>query len=150
MLLYYFYFWLLVRIFSLYTLSYNLFVKKQININLLYLIFNYLYLLIIFILDDSLLNIKYSFLLYLDLFTGIYSIYNNFIIYGLLNISQFLIILIYHFYKKMIIDKNDICWICHMNNSDDKFSTSCKKHFFHKKCLEKWLLNGNGCPICRI
>ena len=44
---------------------------------------------------------------------------------------------------------DNICGICFENNSNDKYSTSCKKHFYHKDCLVRWLVNGKGCPMCR-
>lgn len=50
----------------------------------------------------------------------------------------------------MISDDNKECSICldYMNISADVFVLTCK-HEFHKKCLQRWCLENNICPICR-
>ena len=43
----------------------------------------------------------------------------------------------------------DMCGICleEMINTEDLYRAHCK-HKFHKACLERWLKEGNRCPLC--
>lgn len=44
------------------------------------------------------------------------------------------------------------CSICYykIKNSNQKKVLSCKAcHAFHQKCIWKWLVNNNTCPLCR-
>lgn len=45
--------------------------------------------------------------------------------------------------------EQDICSICLcvLFNSDNLI-TSCK-HTFHKKCINRWIIQNNNCPLCR-
>ena len=54
------------------------------------------------------------------------------------------------------IKKNDIicsesCLICMDNYKCNQFKRTLPncKHYFHKKCIDKWLKNKASCPICR-
>ena len=42
------------------------------------------------------------------------------------------------------------CSICLDNYKiDDKISILSCEHFFHKKCLDQWLIKKEECPLCR-
>jgi len=46
---------------------------------------------------------------------------------------------------------NEICFICmdyYKCNEYKRILPSCK-HYFHKKCIDKWLKQKASCPICR-
>ncbi|CAD8065627.1 unnamed protein product [Paramecium sonneborni] len=54
--------------------------------------------------------------------------------------------------KKIVYNKQkDVCSIC--QNDIVKFEKirelKCK-HFYHSKCIKKWLINEKKCPICQI
>tara|TARA_Y100000022_G_C12947029_1_gene238597 strand:- start:41 stop:397 length:357 start_codon:yes stop_codon:yes gene_type:complete len=49
---------------------------------------------------------------------------------------------------KQIKNLNEICIIC-MEEGNKKFIKLNCEHFFHKKCLKKWIINNNSCPLCR-
>ena len=50
--------------------------------------------------------------------------------------------------------KNDLCGICmekfedDVDNGNNVVNLDCK-HYFHHKCLEKWIFKKPTCPICR-
>ena len=48
----------------------------------------------------------------------------------------------------MMSDDNKECSICLEEMSNDILILSCK-HEFHKKCVQRWCLENNICPICR-
>lgn len=53
--------------------------------------------------------------------------------------------------KKDDIILNETCFICMDNykcNEYKRILPSCK-HYFHKKCIDKWLKQKASCPICR-
>jgi hypothetical protein len=61
-------------------------------------------------------------------------------------------------YKKIkegdiLLDKLDICSICHDNYKMNEFKRELNicGHIFHKKCIDKWFLNNTNleCPLCR-
>ena len=46
---------------------------------------------------------------------------------------------------------NETCFICMEKYECNEFKRllpSCK-HYFHKKCIDKWLKNKASCPVCR-
>lgn len=44
---------------------------------------------------------------------------------------------------------NDICSICLDDTKNSvNYKTQCN-HYFHKKCLDEWLIKSKTCPICR-
>lgn len=45
-------------------------------------------------------------------------------------------------------DDNKECSICLEEMSTDFFILTCK-HEFHKRCVQRWCLENNICPICR-
>lgn len=45
-------------------------------------------------------------------------------------------------------ESNNICIICY-NNTSDMCCKQCKNYYFCFNCIFKWILTGNGCPICR-
>ena len=59
--------------------------------------------------------------------------------------------------KSIYIKKNDNhinqnCSICldNLNYKQYKRILPNCNHYFHKKCIDKWLLKNSNCPICRI
>jgi hypothetical protein len=58
--------------------------------------------------------------------------------------------------KSEKIKKNDNvlseqCFICMDNYNENQFKRilpNCK-HYFHKKCIDKWIKKNSSCPICR-
>ena len=44
---------------------------------------------------------------------------------------------------------NKICSICLNNICEKKIIQTKCNHFFHEKCLKKWLKLRNMCPLCR-
>ena len=58
-------------------------------------------------------------------------------------------------YKKIkkcdgLLKNNEECIICQENYklNEGKRILPCK-HTFHKKCVDKWFINNNECPMCR-
>jgi hypothetical protein len=53
-----------------------------------------------------------------------------------------------HSVKKI---QNKQCSICLENipKYDKKITLECK-HYFHSKCILKWLIDNNTCPTCRV
>jgi hypothetical protein len=48
-----------------------------------------------------------------------------------------------------IINK-DYCKICYQDFNIKEYKRNLKcNHFFHKKCIDKWIKIKNTCPICR-
>jgi hypothetical protein len=50
-----------------------------------------------------------------------------------------------------LIKRNEKCYICFHKFESGKFKRylpNCK-HFYHKKCIDKWLKINARCPICR-
>ena len=42
------------------------------------------------------------------------------------------------------------CSICHEDYKIKEFKRELNcKHYFHKKCIDKWLKNNLSCPVCR-
>ena len=56
-------------------------------------------------------------------------------------------IIIYGNLRKPINDKCTIC-LDNFRNSDEIRKIKCR-HLFHKICIERWLENGNDCPLCK-
>lgn len=50
---------------------------------------------------------------------------------------------------KKIRKHNEICIIC-MEEGNKKFLELKCKHLYHKKCLKKWIIDNNSCPLCRL
>ena len=48
-------------------------------------------------------------------------------------------------------EENKTCVICYedFKDNDDAIFLPCF-HFFHTKCIKKWLKNKNFCPLCKI
>jgi len=46
----------------------------------------------------------------------------------------------------LIIEK---CSICLKNIYENDFEKTLCKHYFHKECIDTWLLTKNSCPLCR-
>jgi hypothetical protein len=46
---------------------------------------------------------------------------------------------------------NESCLICMNNYKINEFKRTLPKcsHYFHKKCIDKWLKKKSSCPICR-
>lgn len=53
--------------------------------------------------------------------------------------------------KKNDIILNEICFICMDNYKCLELKRTLPKcnHYFHKKCIDKWLTRKASCPICR-
>jgi hypothetical protein len=111
----------------------------------------------------------------LVLFLNLVFIFCLFIIYIMYNISAYHYVLNYRlntmysegqeyiklYNKKKIKEKikektflnNDDCPICldklNLNNNNKVYYICNNNHYFHLKCLEKWLDNKHICPICR-
>jgi len=49
----------------------------------------------------------------------------------------------------MFIFKRENCIICCSNDYDKRRKLKCG-HKFHLKCINKWLLIKNQCPVCRM
>eukprot|EP01018_Ginkgo_biloba_P029242 Gb_15903 [translate_table: standard] len=47
-------------------------------------------------------------------------------------------------------ERNDcvICWSCIEDEDSVRILPECK-HYFHVSCIDRWLLCGNTCPMCR-
>ena len=56
-------------------------------------------------------------------------------------------IIIYGNLRKPINDKCTIC-LDNFRDSDEIRKIKCR-HLFHKMCIERWLENGNDCPLCK-
>ena len=56
-------------------------------------------------------------------------------------------------FKKHMNDKTlyvlDKCSICLKNIYENDFEKTLCKHYFHKECIENWLVSKNTCPLCR-
>ncbi len=45
---------------------------------------------------------------------------------------------------------NENCSICHEKYNINEYKRHlCCVHYFHKKCIDKWLINNPNCPMCR-
>ena len=42
------------------------------------------------------------------------------------------------------------CPICFEKIQENEIATTSCKHYYHSKCLNKWLSTKNTCPICRL
>lgn len=46
-----------------------------------------------------------------------------------------------------LLPVNTECTIC-LSNIDEPYKTKCN-HYFHKECLDQWILIKSNCPNCR-
>lgn len=51
--------------------------------------------------------------------------------------------------EKISVKCNDKCIICFENLKNNLTVKTPCNHLVHRKCLKKWLLDNNNCPLCR-
>ena len=54
-------------------------------------------------------------------------------------------------YSNLENNEDKLCTICQDDIANELFVVKLKKcsHYFHKKCIDNWLIRSNTCPLCR-